>query len=344
MKSTFNPQRLAAIALLLFVQPVTAQSFTPGAPCAECGVTGGSVISDDFGDVTCDLSPRQIWNEGSPSVQFTLDLLVLDRSDVDSSPLLFDTVTAQPLFNTGDLIREAEPGVRMGMIIFDDQCGRDFELSFMQTNRFGHGQTVTSANPITFPFFGGAPANPASSYTLELESGLKSFEMNIRQRYGSRVSLIAGLRYWELSEYFNVHDTGGGTGFFSTADNDLYGFQIGADVQWLRIRRSVLFTTIKGGVYYNNADVQARAAAGALPLEFIDDEDEVAFAGELTAGLLIPMGPQADFRIGYQGYLLDGVGCAPNQSRTYDIFTGSGTLDKSTVYYHGGFIGIDLFF
>jgi hypothetical protein len=79
-------------------------------------------------------------------------------------------------------------------------------------------------------------------------------------------------------------------------------------------------------------------------LQLMDGEDEVAFVGDVAFGLLIPMGPRADLRIGYQGIFLDGVGLAPNQSANYDIFTRSGSLDTSTLFYHGGFLGIDVFF
>ena len=102
---------------------------------------------------------------------------------------------------------------------------------------------------------------------------------------------------------------------------------------------------VTAGVYYNNADVHARASGPrGQPIEFIDDEDVAAFVGDVVVGLLIPMGPRADLRIGYQGLYLDGVGLAPDQSDNYSIFTASGSLDQSTAFYHGGFIGIDLFF
>lgn len=111
------------------------------------------------------------------------------------------------------------------------------------------------------------------------------------------------------------------------------------------IRRCQLFGTLKSGVYYNNADVMAWASSsrGQL-LQFIDGEDVAAFCGDVAFGLLIPMGPRADLRIGYQGIYLDGVGLAPDQSDDYSIFTGSGSLDQSTLFYHGGFLGVDVFF
>jgi hypothetical protein len=275
-----------------------------------------------------------------PDVRFTLDLLVLDRSDTDSGPLLTDSVTTQSLLNIEDLGGPAEPGVRMGLIFLDGD-GYDVEFGYLGMDRFGKPQSRSSDNPIVFPFFGGIPANPQTSYTAHYFSELNSGEVNLRRSLGSRVKLLAGFRFWELNERFNVTSTAGS--FSSSTDNDLYGFQVGGDVHLAQIRRSTLFTTLKAGVYYNNADVAARAQSNGGLIEFIDDEDEVAFVGDVAVGLLIPMGPSADFRIGYQGLFFDGVGLAPDQSNDYSLFTSSGTLDTSTVLYHGGFLGVDFY-
>ncbi len=100
---------------------------------------------------------------------------------------------------------------------------------------------------------------------------------------------------------------------------------------------------MKAGVYYNNADVAATADGPRGPISFIDDEDTAAFVGDVAVGMLVPMGPSADLRLGYQGLFLDGVGLAPDQSDNFSLFTSSGSLDEASVYYHGGFIGVDLF-
>lgn len=294
---------------------------------AQAGSCGGSVSIMHYGR--------------EPQIQFTLDLLVLDRDDADSGPLLFDSATLQPLLNTEDLTGPAQPGVRIGLI-FLDHDGYDVEFGYLGMDRFGEPQTRSSDNTITFPFFGGIPANPQTSYTARYFSELNSGEVNIRRSWGSRIKLLAGFRFWELNERFNVTSTTGQ--FSSSIDNDLYGFQIGGDIHLATIRRSTLFTTVKAGAYYNNADVDAEALNGNVPIQFIDDEDDVAFVGDVAIGLLIPMGPSADFRIGYQGLFFDGVGLAPDQSNDYSLFTGSGTLDQTTLFYHGGFLGIDLFF
>jgi hypothetical protein len=306
---------------------------------APLATAAAGELSDQCADCGC--VPQSVWTETVPDIQFTLDLLILDRSDADAGPLFFDAQTFQPLLDHEDLLGPAQPGVRMGLLLLDD-CGWDLEFGYLGLDRFGDQQTRSSDNGILFPFFGGIPANPQDTYTARYISELNSGEVNLRRRYNSRLAVLAGLRFLELNERFQINSDSGG--FRSLTDNDLYGLQVGADVKWLRIRRSVLFSTIKSGIYYNNADVSARAQSNAGLLAFEDDEDEAAWVGELAAGLLIPMGPQADLRIGYQGLWLDGVGLAPDQSDNYSIFTGSGSLDQTTVSYHGGFVGIDLFY
>ncbi len=274
-----------------------------------------------------------------PKLQFTADLLILDRSGVDGGPLLRDATTFQPLLSNDDLMGPAQPGVRLGLILFDED-GWDVEFGYLTLDRFGSTQTRQSDNGITFPFFGGIPAEPRNSYGVVYQSDFSSGEINLRRRYGPQLTLLGGLRFLDLNERFRI--VNGNRGFYSSTDNDLYGFQLGGDIQWFQIRRSVFFSTLKAGVFYNNADVGARAQGANGLIEFIDDEDEAAFVGDVAVGLLIPMGPQADLRIGYQGLFLDGVGLAPDQSDNFSLFTSSGNLDKSSVNYQGGFIGIDL--
>jgi hypothetical protein len=281
------------------------------------------------------------WRSRPPRLQFTLDLLVLDRTGQDSDPLLFDTQTGAVLLNTGDVLDDPEAGLRAGVILMDDSS-YDIEFGFLGLDTFENVVTRTSPNPIGFAFFGGLPANPQQSYSVSYESDLASGEINLRRRLGPQVTWLAGFRFLELREQFDILN--GQRGFFSETDNDLYGFQLGGEAQLFRLRRSLLFTTVKAGVYYNNADVTAAAASGSgAVLRFIDDEDTAAFVGDFAVGMLIPMGPSADLRIGYQGLFLDGVGLAPDQLDDFSLFTASGTLDESSIYYHGGFIGVDLF-
>ena len=299
-----------------------------GPACAACGPSALAV--SDCGSCS------------TPTFQFTADLLILSRSGPDAAGLFYDADTGAELLNAEDLVPPAEAGVRLGMIFFDE-CGYDIEWSYLGTDRFVAERTRSSETAVTFPFFGGFPVDPSDTYSVSYASRLRSGELNLRHRWTERIALLAGLRVVELKERFDITDGNGG--FFSSTDNDLYGGQFGGDLMLLTILRSQLFTTLKAGVYYNNADVMAEASgAGGQLIQFIDDEDELALVGDVVVGMLIPMGPRADLRIGYQGIFLDGVGVAPDQSDDFSLFTASGSLDESTVFFHGGFLGVDLFF
>ncbi len=121
----------------------------------------------------------------------------MDRADTGSNPLLVDTQTGQVLLSTGDLIQEAEPGVRIGLMLLDDG-GYDVEFSYLGLDTFGDPITRNSNNPITFAFFGGVPANPQNSYSVDYRSELNSGEINLRKRFGPQVSWLAGFRFIEL--------------------------------------------------------------------------------------------------------------------------------------------------
>ena len=221
--------------------------------------------SQSPGDLdSCNVS---VWRTRPPKVQFTVDLLIMDRADTGSNPLLVDMETGEVLLSTGGLIQDAEPGARLGLILLDQEGGYDVEFSYLGLDTFGDPVTRSSNNPIGFVFFDGFPANPQSSYTVDYRSELNSGEINLRKRFGPQVSWIAGFRFLELRERFNILSDSGG--FFSNTDNDLYGFQLGGDVQLFRVHRSLVFSTVKAGVYYNNADVSAaspilRAAQSVL--------------------------------------------------------------------------------
>jgi hypothetical protein len=323
---------------------VLASRLVAGEPPGDPAKSPSAITPYDLYDPTmpgdldrCNVST---WHARPPRIQFTLDLLVMDRTGADSTPFLIDTQTGGVLLSTGELNDDAEPGLRAGVTIMG-QDGYDVEFSYLGLDTFEDVATRTSDNPIAFAFFGGLPANPQQSYSVDYRSDLSSGEINLRRRVGPQVTWLAGFRFLELRESFHVLSSNGG--FFSNTDNDLYGFQLGGEVHLFRVRRSLLFSTVKAGVYYNNADVTATASSAGGTISFIDDEDTAAFVGDLAVGMLIPMGPSADLRIGYQGLFLDGVGLAPDQSNSYSLFTSSGTLDESTIYYHGGFVGVDVF-
>ena len=285
-----------------------------------------------------------------PCFSVSMDVLFLSRVDnlrgdffYDANSFnYFDPSTYQPLGGLNDVSDEMKPGFRMSFIDHHDD-GTATELSFFQMQKFGDPYTVTSDQPITYVFHFTVPTNPSTRYDLDYSSRFRGIELNKKREFGSRLTGIAGIRYVQLSESFNINSDGGS--FTSKTDNELYGFQLGGDLDLFHIGRVEFGATVKGGAYWNHAHVTAsnvRSSSGQFA-RYVDNEDDFAFVGETMIGAFVPMGPQANLRIGYQMFYLNGIGLGPDQSDTYSLFDQSGTLASSDVWFHGGYVGLEMF-
>jgi hypothetical protein len=271
-----------------------------------------------------------------------VDVLILGRDDSIDGPYLVDAITFEPLLFLEDLIDEGEPGARYGILAHGDN-GASLEFNGFGMDDFGARITRQSPNGITFPFFGGSPASPQTEYRVNYRSILQGVELNHRRCFTDRFTGLLGFRFVELREVFDIRSSLGA--FSSSTDNDLYGLQLGGDIRLYDFQYSSIVATLKGGVFYDNADVFANALNPATgdELTFVDDEDEVSFIGEAMLGALVAMGPQANLRTGYQMLYLNNVGLAPDQVFSYSLFNGQGTLETTNVWYHGAYIGVELF-
>ena len=307
------------------------------------------VVGDDYFDGQYPVSAA---NATRPRPRFSVatDVLFLSRVDdlegdffFDANSFnFFDPSTYQPLGDLNNVSDEMKPGFRTTIVDHHDN-GTATELSFFQMQKFGEPFNVSSNQPITFVFHFTVPANPANSYDLDYSSRFRGVELNHKREFGSRFTGIAGIRYVQLSESFNINSDGGS--FTSKIDNELYGLQLGGDLELFHIGRVEFAATVKGGAYLNHGHITAsnvRSSSGQFA-RYVDNEDDLAVVGETMIGAFIPMGPKANLRIGYQMFYLDGIGLAPDQSATYSLFAQRGTMDSTDVWYHGGYAGLELF-
>ncbi|MFC1757501.1 hypothetical protein ACFL2H_01875 [Planctomycetota bacterium] len=308
-----------------------------------------AVVGDDYFGGQYPVSAA---NATSPRPRFSIatDVLFLARVDdlagdffFDANSFnFFDPATYQPLGGLDNVSDEMKPGFRTSIIDHHDD-GSATELSFFQMEKFGDPYTVSSSQPITFVFHFTVPASPANRYDLDYSSRFRGIELNHKKELGSRFTGIAGIRYVQLSESFNINSDGGS--FTSKIDNELYGLQLGGDLELFHLGRVEFGATVKGGAYLNHGHITAsnvRSSSGQFA-RYVDNEDELAVVGETMVGAFVPMGPVANLRIGYQMFYLDGVGIAPNQSATYSLFAQRGTMDAGDVWYHGGYVGLEIF-
>ena len=307
--------------------------------------------SDPFGSFHEVVPPAHIREYSDHrKVTFFGDVLILDRHDDVGGPFFydfnsidyFDPSTYQSVMDLSAVDAGTEAGFRLSLTLHEDD-GSATEISGFSMQKFGQTATITQSTPVTFVLMNIVPANPENSYSLEYSSRFRGVELNRKREFGCRFTGIAGIKFVDLSDGFNVHSAGGT--FETGVVNELYGLQLGGDIVLVDAGWASLVSTLKGGVFWNHAHVTGAAVnvgSGGFT-RFIDTEDETAFVGDLQLGALVPMGPQANLRIGYQAYFLDGVGIGPNQIGSYQMFQGTGSLTTSEVWFHGGYVGIEMF-
>jgi hypothetical protein len=169
---------------------------------------------------------------------------------------------------------------------------------------------------------------------------------------GGSASLLAGFRYLNLDEVFNINSTDFDTGtsnYNISTRNNLYGFQIGA--RWKRCweRLGVDFTG-KAGIFANDAKqrqfVTDFGGGPAFPQFFLRtprsaSSTNVAFVGDLNLSLCYKLTDVWSVRGGYNLMWIEGVGLAPSQlDFTNTPTSGTQTVDSGGVFWHGVNVGV----
>jgi hypothetical protein len=274
---------------------------------------------------------------------FFFDVLILDRrSSLESNNVIFDSVGAS-LFNTAEFDLDVEAGVRLGFI-WSSPCGNDWIGEYFTVHNYQDAVTLSDPGGVVDVFFGQLGA-PLPSITVEYESDLDSAELSVRTRQLRRVAPLAGFRYIQLDENFNsMQDAVNRQGWYSNADNDLFGFQFGLQALLLE-RGPVRFeSSVKAGPFFNDVDVHVMLN----PPGQTDFEEKhaglshTAFMGEVRLGLACRLGRRMNFRLGYHLLWLSGVALAPNQTDNVSFATNLEAVDLGDVLYQGGYAGFDL--
>ncbi|MGD0899995.1 MAG: BBP7 family outer membrane beta-barrel protein [Thermoguttaceae bacterium] len=184
----------------------------------------------------------------------------------------------------------------------------------------------------------------AGSYRSELTD----VEINGRRRINDFWSLLLGFRYLGLDEGLTIQQ---GVNFgFATfthnirAVNDLYGLQIGADMNiWSRGRLSIE-GLVKAGVYGDHAVNRTHIGLtnSAYSADSSASADRAAFAGEMSITGVYRLGKHLSLRGGYQYLWLAGVARASDQVAVSDPLAGTAAVSfKGSPSYDGAFVGLE---
>jgi len=292
---------------------------------------------------------------GRPAPRWSVraGLLFWDRADPDERPIL-TFPGATPRLDAGDFYFDFETGFELALSRRFGSCW-DLEVRYLLIDGWrdsigipldgGVGAVLTTPPTV----FGGFGAGVATA-TSELES----FELTPWYALSEQIRFGAGFRWVRFDDSLNlafIPDAGASSVIDIGAHNDLYGFQIGADVLLINAGRLSLETMGKIGIYGNHArhaivladpvgDPDATVGIG-------DREDDIAWVGEcgITAGYAINCRWTA--RVGYQLLWIDGLALAPEQLANTTALGGVDSARTSTntdgdVLLHGLTVGLEV--
>jgi hypothetical protein len=176
-------------------------------------------------------------------------------------------------------------------------------------------------------------------------SRLNSTEINWRGGLNQNLALLAGFRWVEIHENLGVSADVGGTNVATAnwnTDNHLYGGQLGAILQMLRMgRRFSADAWFKGGIYGNDADNQFNFTSLGPNLNGHTSQGQTAFVGDIQFSGSYWFTDHIALRSGYQLLWVDGVALASDQVNASSSLTGHGIKTNGDVFYHGALIGLD---
>ena len=250
------------------------------------------------------------------------------------------------LANTSEFNFPYEPGIKaQAGYMFGNGIG--IETDYWGQWAFTSRQTANGDNNLTIP--GDLPLASLSFVNADriqqtYSSHIDNYEINCVLPYAS-VQYLAGFRYLAVNERFNLNsfDSDTGTGDYTVLTrNRLYGGQLGGRAQW-QIERFTFDIEGKAGVFYNAAHQdQTVNDAGFLLRESSGGEHQVAFVGEVSSYLWIPLGTHFTGRLGYTAVWIDQLALAPNQLDFTDTTTsGTGLYARSNILIHGFNAGIE---
>ena len=217
----------------------------------------------------------------------------------------------------------------------------DAEVSYFQVDDFSaQAFTPTASQLLTTPSIIFAPMDVTSTYSSSVRSG----EFNLRSGWTDRVTLLGGFRYFEVEDdlLHKICDTGMTEQIRSR--NRAYGFQLGVDANLMTWGRFDLNGWTKAGVFLKRAEQQTiiTLVPGTVPSASAS-ADEASFLSDLGLAASFRLTDWLSLRGGYQVLWFAAAATAPPQMLSTSVVSGAATLDtSSTLFYHGGFAGLEV--
>jgi len=298
---------------------------------ANCGQSSAGYLCD-----CCD----PVWSA-------TADAIFLNRSEPSPKGMLFDLNTNAEIFNARDFDFDTEVGPRVELF---RRLGpnRGMSIEYFGIDKW---QADASFGPGNYYFLADMAGGPdVTSLDLNYETELHSAEFNVWGGMNRRLNFFGGFRWVRLDDDLRVagmlapsDGNAPFTGAYS-ANNNLYGFQVGTTgtiFEWWRLR---LEGVAKAGIFYNDTDTNFLAQSTVFGQFAADDSDsQAAFVGELGLNLSLQVTSHIALRGGYQVMWLSGVATAVDQISVTSADLGTTSVNAAgSLFFHGANAGVEV--
>jgi len=277
------------------------------------------------------------------------DALYLNLNNDDNQKLVLNQTNGRTRLTSNDLGLDYQTGYRIAV---GAPLGGSatIEALYFGMNHWDASSAVSGDNNLRIPgdlalatndFFGANRMDACYSVTLH------NAEANYFQRLDGNFELLAGFRYMQFSEDFNLRalDADAEQSDYSVAtDNRLYGGQLGA--RWRTSGRWLNLEFIgKAGIFCNEASQATFVGDQNNTLVLRNSRTQgsaVSFIGELGLQGSVRLADSLYLRAGYNLFWLQGVARAPGQLDFTDTSeSGRALRDNGAAFVHGANAGLE---
>jgi hypothetical protein len=273
-------------------------------------------------------------------------------------------------------------------IVYHDDSGYGAELSYFSTFGLSTTKAIGPDSPADWLVMK-APGTfwqtqdfPYQAMAWTSSTSLYSAEANGRLDLSGRVTVLAGIRWFQLNDDLQgtltpadftaptwkepcaiplpgincdiFHITPGGQAgnyppFWNTSTtNNLYGVQIGVDVKMLELGRFSVGGVIKAGLFDNHAEQSTGVSMRKVVFPSQATTNSAAFVSEARLQLKYAVNDRLAVKAGYQALWFAGVALAPGQiqetSTTPSTVQALGVNCGSTALFQGATAGLEYSF
>jgi len=337
------------MVLLVFGAGAPAQSDSPKTPAGTIEeFFEAPILSDDAPpcEEPC-CQPAACCSTGVFYVH--ADALFLNLNDGDNQSLVLNQTNGRTRLTSNDLGLDYQTGYRIA-VGASLGCSASIEALYFGVNDWDSSRAVSGDNDLRIPgdlalatddFFGANRMDACYSVTLH------NAEANYFQRLDGNFELLAGFRYMQFSEDFNLRalDADAEQSDYSVAtDNRLYGGQLGA--RWRTSGRWLNLDFIgKAGIFCNEASQSTFVGDQNNTLVLRNSRTRgsaVSFLGELGLQGSVCLARGVYLHAGYNLFWLQGLARAPEQLDFTDTAeSGRALRDNAAAFVHGANAGLE---